>query len=247
MKISEAIYILENETIASVEFDVLVKETLFYLGELAKKEGKWDKELLNELEQEQVYKPEELIDKINDATLTLASNAIVPIDECEEDAVDTMTPPPILVKERQIALLDTPNFELPLLCILQQAILVRETGQVAPQQLIDVSRLLQCYLANCSNIQLSVLWQEEYERSITYKNTEKRIERWALSDNLAQERLFIRKHFKTLPENTSLNEAVQAILSINRNEYPYNEAGNQMTKKLMKQLAIFLYDSSFGD
>jgi hypothetical protein len=165
MKISEVIHQLESEKVVNPVINDLIKETLHYLSSLCKTNGQWDLTLIDELEEEQTYTPTELIMLINDITLSFAQNAVVPIIEYDTNNERNVVLPAIKTKSRRIDINQLPSFEPPLICILQQVISINEAKRVDDQQLVDISRLLQCYLAHCANLQFSVLWDEEYDRT----------------------------------------------------------------------------------
>ncbi len=165
MKISEVIHQFESEEVINPVIDNLIKETLHYLSSLCKTDGQWDIALIDELEEEQTYTPTQLITLINESTLSFAKNAEVPIIEYDIKNERNVVLPAIKTKTRRIDINQLPSFELPLICILQQVISIDETNPVDDQRLVNISRLLQCYLANCANLQFSVLWDEEYDRT----------------------------------------------------------------------------------
>jgi hypothetical protein len=248
MKISEVIHQLESEEVVNPVINDLIKETLHYLSSLCKTNGQWDLTLIDELEEEQTYTPTELIMLINDITLSFAQNAVVPIIEYDTDNERNVVLPAIKTKSRRIDINQLPSFEPPLICILQQVISINEAKRVDDQLLVNISRLLQCYLANCANLQFSVLWDEEYDRSITNPYTDDRLEEWALGDKFIHERNFIRDQYKSLYDkipNASLDEALNYIMAVNRNDYPTDNNANQITKITMKKLAEYFYEDSF--
>lgn len=165
MKISEVIHKLESKEVINPVINSIIKETLHYLSSLCKIDEQWDLALIDELEEEQTYTPTQLITLINESTLSFAQNAEVPIIEYDIENELNVVLPAIKTKSRRIDINQLPSFELPLICILQQACIIGEAKGVDDQQLVDISRLLQCYIANCANLQFSVLWDEEYDRT----------------------------------------------------------------------------------
>lgn len=165
MKISEVIHQFESEEVINPVINSLIKETLYYLSSLCKVDEQWDLTLIDELEEEQIYTPTQVIKLINESTLSFAKNAEVPIVEYDINNENDVVLPAIKTKTRRIDINQMLSFELPLICILQQVCITYEEKEINDQQLVDISRLLQCYLANCANLQFSVLWDEEYDRT----------------------------------------------------------------------------------